>query len=678
MHQTLLTLSVVLAVSLPVTAFFAVAGHAVLKASGIDEAPLTCWLIAPAVGALCWSGVSFFVLSVVGFHGAIVWTGVIAVIAVGLFALRRKMPTAIGGRGAWLIAILIAALAIMPIFPLLPAIEEGGLYFGQQIFDHVKTALVDSIYRTGLPPTSPFIAPDGRPAGLFYYYGWYVLAAQLRAVFGCSGYVADLALSHVTAISSLALMGAIAYRLSGSCAAIAGVLLIAPAGDPRALLGTLIGWPDVARLEGPEFGIENWLEQSFWVPQHIFAATGVVVAMLILCWLRPPASRIWRLAIMLGAVAAASVTASIYSGAFVFAAIALPAAVLVLWDTDSFRRVAVPLLVAMVIAGSLAAPMLLNLASLGGGPGKIVAFWIYPATGFIDQSTVAGKIAHVVSFWIVLLPLHLGLAYVLGLWQLRRPPAAASSEQFLFWALSIAVILVSFLITQFVKSTVTRNDLGWRIILPALLILTANAGVTVGRWLEGLGQAPINVQARLRTAALLVAAAIAVPLTLLGIRAAAEQFVPADQHAQLPVQVHRVLAAQPAAWREVRARTNPTDLVVSNPKAFDDAPEWGANLPWALFADRSSLLSSANWAALLSLQLQASGIVEDYANLLDRLFAAHATASDVDALAGRLNVRMIVVTPLDDLWANDGTIVGRFERVAEGVDYRLYAPKKSY
>ena len=99
--------------------------------------------------------------------------------------------------------------------PLLPAFEDGGLYYGLAIFDHVKVALVDSIYREGLPPVSPYIAPDGKPAALFYYYGWYVLAAEIRAIFGCSGYIADVALSHVTAASSLALMCAIAYRLCG-------------------------------------------------------------------------------------------------------------------------------------------------------------------------------------------------------------------------------------------------------------------------------------------------------------------------------------------------------------------------------------------------------------------------------------------------------------------------------
>ena len=682
MPQALVTLWTTLTVSLPVLAFFALTGRAALKAAGVDEAALTLWLVAPAAGAACWSALSFFILSVAGFHASIIWAGIVVSLAAALFTLRGMWGGAVGWRSAAPIVIALRALAVLPILPLLPAFEDGGLYYGLAIFDHVKVALVDSIYREGLPPVSPYIAPDGKPAALFYYYGWYVLAAEIRAIFGCSGYIADVALSHVTAASSLALMCAIAYRLCGSRAAIGGVVLIASVADPEALLARLVGWPAVLKLKGDEWGIDNWLQQNFWAPQHVFAATAVVFAIVAVGWLCAPNAKTWRLAVVVAGAAAAAVTASIYAGAFVLAAIALPAAAILMWDmwaTPSRFRIVAPLLMAVALAGLLSAPMIRNLASFGSGAPKILGFWIYPSLGFIEPTTVGGKIAHIVAFWLMLLPLRIGLVYVLGLWQLRRPQAKPHTPQFLFWALAVTTVVICLLVAQFVASTLERNDLGWKVILPAVLLLTAAAGALVGRWISELLTAQDRRArgGRWRAAvALLIVGAISLPLTVLGVRQAGEQFFLGGSGLdETQRHVHRVFAAQQAAWRDVQARTAPSDLVISNPTAFDDRPSWSSNLPWALFADRSSLLSSANWARLLSSQLRPSGIIGDYAQMLDRVFAGHSSPQDRDALAGPLKVRMIVVTPLDALWADDSSVTPRFARVAQGQDYRLYAPR---
>jgi hypothetical protein len=680
MHETLATLSAVLALSLPVVGFFTLAGRAVLRFAAVEDAGLTLWLLAPTVGALCWSALSFFVLSVVGFHAPVVWIGAAAVVAASLWALRGTAWSGAAAGPAASLLLVLAAVAVVAVAPLLPATVDGGLYYGTPIFDHVKAAVVDSIYRAGLPPISPFIAPDGKPAGLFYYYGWFVLAAQLRALTGCSGYLADVALSHATALSSLALVCALAYRIRGSALAIAGTVLVALAASPLWLVAKISSWSGLEWLRGHEWGMDPWLEQNSWVPQHVFAAGGVVVVLLGLCWLRAPLAQRWRLAAIIGMAAAAAVTASIYAGALVLAVVALPAALLMLWDGASPARLAPPLVVAVALAAVLAAPMILNLVALGGGPDKIVAFWIYPSVGFLSQDGIAGKVVHLIGFWLVLLPVQLGLAYGVGLWQLRRLPAPRGTEQFLFWTLSLAVVATTLLVAQFAKSALHRNDLGWRIIVPAVVLLTGAAGAQVGCWLDGLAvaarrKAPIMATAR-AAAALVVVIGLAIPLVLISLQRASQQFFAgSDLPYVAPLQVHRLMAAQPAAWRDVQARTRPADLVISNPKAFDDEPAWGANLPWALFADRSAVLSSANWAELLSSQLQASGIIDDYAQLLDRVFAGQAAPQDVDRLAGSLQVRMIVVTPLDGLWADDSTLAGRFERVAQGDGYRLYAPR---
>ncbi|MFR5880342.1 MAG: hypothetical protein ACLUEQ_05815 [Cloacibacillus evryensis] len=80
----------------------------------------------------------------------------------------------------------------------------------------MKAGIVDSIARNGLPPLSPFLADDGTPVLLAYYYGWHALAAQLGILFGISGFTADAALTAFTTLTAILLMGAFAYKLSGA------------------------------------------------------------------------------------------------------------------------------------------------------------------------------------------------------------------------------------------------------------------------------------------------------------------------------------------------------------------------------------------------------------------------------------------------------------------------------
>ena len=82
-----------------------------------------------------------------------------------------------------------------------------------------------------------------------------------------------------------------------------------------------------------------------------------------------------------------------------------------MWATPSRFRIVAPLL--MAVLASPSAPMICNY-SFGSGAPKILGFWIYPSLGFIEPTTVGGKIAHIVAFWLMLLPLRIGLVYVLA------------------------------------------------------------------------------------------------------------------------------------------------------------------------------------------------------------------------------------------------------------------------
>ena len=61
----------------------------------------------------------------------------------------------------------------------------GRLYFSVTVFDHaLRTAFVDAVLRTGVPPANPLFWP-GHAAPMRYYYFWYVLTAAAARLARC-------------------------------------------------------------------------------------------------------------------------------------------------------------------------------------------------------------------------------------------------------------------------------------------------------------------------------------------------------------------------------------------------------------------------------------------------------------------------------------------------------------
>ena len=172
---------------------------------------------------------------------------------------------------------LAAAVAIMP------KVGIDGVAFAPPIFDHSKVALIDEMTRLGLPPGNPFFGAVGEPASrLAYYYLWHFSAAELALLTGASGWEADIAMTWFTAFSSLALMLGLANWFGGRATALLWVLLLNAALSCRVVLAGLFGTDAVHQVLMPATGFGGWLFQAAWVPQHIAAASAVILALFFL------------------------------------------------------------------------------------------------------------------------------------------------------------------------------------------------------------------------------------------------------------------------------------------------------------------------------------------------------------------------------------------------------------
>ena len=173
-----------------------------------------------------------------------------------------------------------ALLALAPASAIVPKFSAAGVRLADPIFDHSKIAIIDAMIRQGLPPINRF--GEFGPAGhLNYYYLWHFSAAQLALPLGESGWEADIGLTWFTAFASLALMMGVAVWLGGRSAAAIFVVLLAAAASLRAVLGALFGSYTLAPFLSEPNGFAGWLFQAAWAPQHLMAASCVVLAMLL-------------------------------------------------------------------------------------------------------------------------------------------------------------------------------------------------------------------------------------------------------------------------------------------------------------------------------------------------------------------------------------------------------------
>jgi len=642
--------------ALVATAFYTSIGYAI----GRHVLPRTLALGAgPLIGWAVFSVVSLPVLTVLRFSPpAMAGLAVLFLVVAGGALMTASANGEPPGRPVIPLWCYAAAglLALVPASAIVPKFSNGGVHLADPIFDHAKIAAIDAMTRQGLPPVDPVFSSVGAAGRLAYYYLWHFSAAELALPLRISGWEADIGLTWFTALASLTLMMGLAVWLSRRAGAAAAVVALAAAASLRQTLSLLFGSYALTPFLASPTGFAGWLFQSAWVPQHLMAASCVIVGLVLIAHYaqRPSAARFVVLALMV----VAGFESSAFVGGLTFAAAAAITAPILLAAVRPVHRLAVAggLAAAAALAVLIAAPFIRDqfAAVAARGDGSPIAIDHFAVLGDMFAPALRRALDWP-AYWIVLLPIEFPATFIaglLGLVALQRAAAAGveKTTTTILTGLAGAGLVISWLLVSTVGD---NNDLALRAVLPAAMILIVGAAAGMMRASNPL---PIAVAALGGLLLSLPDTAVMIRSNLVGTAAADAQ----------------VFAAAPAIWAAVRRYAAPTARVANDPLYLQDLTPWPANMSWALLANRSSCFAGREMALAFA-PLPPARREAINAEFI-RVFAGQGTPSDVDDMADNYDCDVVVVVPQDGAWKNDPFAANAKYRLAQSQDgkWRIY------
>jgi hypothetical protein len=645
--------------------FFSIIGFP-LAARAVPR-PLAVTL-APALGWAVHSSLALPLFFMIGMSRPTVIAVFVVPAVAGIARLWISRSASADRMPGWptVAALLLAALLALAVATaVLPKISSEGVALASPIFDHSKIAMIDEMARLGVPPADPFFGGAGSPARLSYYYLWHFSAAELSLLAGVSGWEADAGLVWFTAFASLALMIGLATWLSGRASAGLLVPLLAAAGSVRPVLNWVAGADWASAIAGEQSGFGGWLFQTSWATQHMASATSAVLAIVLLVRFAQRESIATLLALAL--TMAACFESSTWIGGIVFPLAAVPVALVMLVRVQPHRRwrIVICLGVAALLAVALISPFLYDqfrMTELRGGAAPIA---ISPYPVLDDSITDAiGAFANLPAYWLVFLIVEFPAIYITGIVSLvvfveNRALDADTKNVVLASAVLLAVSLCAAWLM--VSTLGDNNDLGWRAVLPGVVILIVFAAAG----LSGLFRKPVSM-----------AIIPAFALVLLGIPdggSTIEGNVVGNFNAS-----SKVFAATPALWQAVRNHSSIRERVANNPSFMETMTPWPVNISWALLANRRSCYAGPALVGPFTALPQSRR--DQIEALFERVFAGDGTADDVAQMATQFNCSVAVITPEDGAWSRDPFAASPFYRLVEKTSawriYRAVAPAR--
>jgi hypothetical protein len=440
-------------------------------------------------------------------------------------------------------------------------------------------------------------------------------------------------------------MMGLAVWFSGRRAAALWVIALSAAASLRPVLTIVLGAERLGRLLSPDMEMQTWIVQASWAPQHLSAASCAVLAVLMLC--RLAEGRDAMIVPTLALVVAAGFESSAWIGGVTFALAAPPVGIglLVLAGRQRRLRFLAAASTAALLAAAFALPFLHDeyLAAAARASGSPIALRPFAVLGSAVPASVR-QIIDLPAYWLVLLPIEFPAIYLagsLGWARMLASPAAPRPTKPLALALGL-LAAVGLAVGWLLISTIANNDLGWRAVLPAVMVLTVFAAATLST-----------------RRALSPLIAIAVGLFALGL-VGGLSFIHANATGNSASSAS-AFAQSPELWLAVRRHAAPDQRVANNPAAFADLSAWPVNISWALLADRRSCY--AGWALAQAFVPLPPAENDALDALFIRIFAGDGSAEDVHRLATQYACHAIVVSAQDGAWQHDP--------FAASADYRL-------
>ncbi|HEY2399291.1 MAG TPA: hypothetical protein VGI23_03000, partial [Steroidobacteraceae bacterium] len=273
----------------------------------------------------------------------------------------------------------VTAWILFVVIELMDVGAGNKLYLSVTVYDHsLRTAFVESVLRTGVPPVNPLFWP-GHAAPMRYYYFWYVLtaaAARLGHVAARQAMIASVAWAGLGLGATVTLYcrhflnadrggGTLLGRHRSRLTLALGLLAITGLDILPVLAQAIAHMPTDADMEWwAEDQVTSWIDSLLWVPHHI---AGLVCCLFgfLLVWM----SKRLNVAQRFGCAVIAGLAFASAFGLTTWVAVAFAMVMLVwmLWSIwlEPASRPRVPVLLGAALVATLAlAPYLAELRTM--------------------------------------------------------------------------------------------------------------------------------------------------------------------------------------------------------------------------------------------------------------------------------------------------------------------------
>jgi hypothetical protein len=258
------------------------------------------------------------------------------------------------------------------------------------------------------------------------------------------------------------------------------------------------------------------------------------------------------------------------------------------------------------------------------------------------------------GFWLVMLPFAFPAVIPLAALAAWRPRLLSLPVQMRPLAAAFALVATGSLTTAWLmRSTIENNDLGWRVVLPALLVLPGFAGCLLER---------VAARRAWLMVPFVVLALLGLPETLTMLHEYRSGIQPGDPAA---------FVQTAPAWQALRRLSSPADRIANNPELGAAALFWPVNPAWALLADRPSCYAGKQSVVAYGVMTRAqlAAVDERFA----RVFSGHAMPDDIPTMASLDDCRFALVTAADGAWSANGFASSPdYGLAASGDNWRLY------
>ncbi len=369
-----------------------------------------------------------------------------------------------------------------------------NLYMSVVCFDYEKhVAIANSLMQNGVPPTNPMFNP-GHSVGLYYYYFWFTIAALIAkcSFHQASAYASTIASTMWTGMAFIGLVYNLqkffypgqekTLKTSLFLLFVSGldILLVAPIN----YFGQLTNKPQA--LDSVEWWsldqVSAWLEMLVWVPHHITGCIAVFSG--IFLFLSYEKNK-WKNTIASAICFASAFGSSVYLALVGISSLCIYILICFLKEkTNSSLSNIFKLLAALAVVFVLVLPFYSDLHSINANNESKIKVAVR-SSGLIrcliepehrnfthiikDQIGLAqpdtSNWAENLFLLLINYPFELGFYFLAALLYWHKRPIQKED-----W-LALSIFATSLLIATFLRSTIHNNDLGWRGLIPAQLIL---------------------------------------------------------------------------------------------------------------------------------------------------------------------------------------------------------------